>query len=83
MDRYVLEGRLHEVTAPVDLLWGEEDRVFPVSYATRMEQGLPAARLTLLPGCGHVPHRSNPGRFNQALARVLASAAPEATRAPR
>jgi pimeloyl-ACP methyl ester carboxylesterase len=83
MDRFVLEGRLHEVTVPVDLLWGEKDRVFPVSYAKRMEEGLPAARLTVLPGCGHAPQRSSPHRFSQALAHVLASAAPEAIRAPR
>jgi pimeloyl-ACP methyl ester carboxylesterase len=83
MDAYVLEGRLHEVRVPVDLLWGEEDRVFPVSYAKRMLQDLRAARLTLIPGCGHAPHRSNPRRFNQTLALVLGSAAPEATRAAR
>lgn len=83
MDAYVLAGRLHEVRVPVDLLWGEEDRVFPVSYATRMLRDLRAARLTRLPGCGHVPHRSNPGRFNRALTLVLDSPAPEATRAAR
>lgn len=81
MDRYLLEGRLVEVAAPVDLLWGEEDRVFPVAYAERMEHALLASRLTVLPGCGHVPHRSNPRRFNAALVRVLTTAAPEATRA--
>jgi pimeloyl-ACP methyl ester carboxylesterase len=83
MDAYLLEGRLHELHLPVDLLWGAEDRVFPVSYAERMMQGLPASRLTLLPGCGHVPHRSHPRRFDQALALLLASPAPEAPRAAR
>jgi len=83
MDRYVLEGRLHEVRVPVDLLWGEEDRVFPLSYARRMLAGLPAARLTTLPRCGHTPHRNHPRQFNQALIDVLNAPAPEADRASR
>jgi pimeloyl-ACP methyl ester carboxylesterase len=83
MDRYVLENRLHEVRVPVDLLWGDEDHVFPVSYALRMKAGLPAARLTTLPRCGHVPHRSHPRQFNQALIDVRAQPAPEAERAAR
>ncbi len=83
MDRYVLENRLHEVRLPVDLLWGEEDHVFPVSYALRMKAGLRAARLTTLPRCGHVPHRSHPRQFNQALIQVLDQPAPEADRAAR
>jgi len=33
MEPFVLEGRLHEIQAPVDLLWGEDDRVFPIAYA--------------------------------------------------
>jgi pimeloyl-ACP methyl ester carboxylesterase len=83
MDRYLLDGRLGAVTAPVDLLWGSDDQVFPVSYAERMERELPASRLTLLPGCGHAPHRNHPRRFNTALADLLAAAAPETSSAPR
>ena len=83
MDRYLLDGRLAEVTAPVDLLWGADDQVFPLAYAERMERDIPASRLTVLPGCGHAPHRSHPRRFNKALAGILAAAAPEALRASR
>jgi pimeloyl-ACP methyl ester carboxylesterase len=83
MEPYLLEGRLHEVTTPVDLLWGDRDQVFPLSYAERMATGLPAARLTCLTGCGHTPHREKPSRFNEALRRILAEPAPEANGAPR
>jgi pimeloyl-ACP methyl ester carboxylesterase len=71
MDDYLLDGRLGEVRVPVDLLWGADDEVFPVAYAQRMLRQLPAARLTVLPGCGHVPHRSHPERFARALLDVL------------
>jgi pimeloyl-ACP methyl ester carboxylesterase len=71
MGQYVLEGKLSEVTAPVDLLWGESDRLFSIAYARRMMAQLPAARLTTIPGCGHVPPQECPARFGAALADVL------------
>ena len=83
MDRYVLEGRLHEVDVPVDLLWGDQDRVFPLAYAEKMQAGLPAVRLTTLAGLGHAPHRDRPSQFNEGLRSLLARPAPEAIRAAR
>jgi pimeloyl-ACP methyl ester carboxylesterase len=71
MGQYVLEGRLHEVTVPADLLWGESDKLFSIAYARRMMSQLPAARLTTIPGCGHVPQQECPVRFGAALSDVL------------
>jgi len=71
MGRYVLEGRLSEIKAPVDLVWGESDRLFSIAYARRMLVQLPAARLTTIPGCGHVPQQECPARFASALSDVL------------
>lgn len=71
MGQYVLEGRLHEVTAPADLLWGESDKLFSIAYARRMMSQLPAARLTTIPACGHVPQQECPARFGAALSDVL------------
>ena len=71
MGQYVLEGRLHEVTVPADLLWGGSDRLFSIAYARRMMSQLPAARLTTIPGCGHVPQQECPVRFGAALSDVL------------
>lgn len=71
MGQYVLDGRLHEVTAPSDLLWGESDKLFSIGYARRMMAQLPAARLTTIPACGHVPQQECPIRFAAALSDVL------------
>jgi pimeloyl-ACP methyl ester carboxylesterase len=71
MGQYVLEGRLHEVKAPADLLWGESDKLFSIAYARRMMSQLPAARLTTIPACGHVPQQECPARFGAALSDVL------------
>jgi triacylglycerol lipase len=71
MGQYVLEGKLADIKAPVDLIWGESDRLFSVAYARRMMAQLQAARLTTIPGCGHVPMQECPARFGSALSDVL------------
>jgi pimeloyl-ACP methyl ester carboxylesterase len=71
MGQYVLDGKLGEIKAPVDLIWGESDKLFSLSYARRMMAQLPAARLTTIPACGHVPSQECPSRFGSALSDVL------------
>lgn len=50
-----LAKRLHRISAPTLLLWGERDRVVPPSYAKRFAAGI-AGPTTLreLPGAGHL-----------------------------
>lgn len=71
MGPFLLDERLGEVSTPVDLIWGEADQLFPVDYAERLRDGLPAARLTTLPDCGHIPHRECPIPVVEALLEVL------------
>ncbi len=68
---FVLDGKLQDLTVPVDLIWGESDKLFPLSYAQRMMAQLPASRLTTIPTCGHVPHQECPTRFRASLVDVL------------
>jgi len=76
MEQYVLDGKLQEIRVPVDMLWGESDRLFPPDYARRMMAQLPASRLTTIPRCGHVPPQECPNRFTTALLDVLAKPVP-------
>lgn len=86
MHQYFLDDHLREFKVPVDILWGESDRLLGLEYAKRLEQGLPVARLTLLPRCGHVPQRDCPAAFATQLTQLLkepavrrsASTSPEA-----
>jgi pimeloyl-ACP methyl ester carboxylesterase len=90
MGQYVLDGKLAEIKVPVDLLWGESDKLFSIAYARRMMVQLPASRLTTIPACGHVPQQECPSRFGSALSDVLTMPpprpamreAPAATSAP-
>lgn len=63
-----LAKRLHRITAPTLLLWGERDRVVPPSYAKRFAAGI-AGPTTLreLPGAGHLLAVDAPGAAAEAL----------------
>jgi pimeloyl-ACP methyl ester carboxylesterase len=47
---------LHRVTVPTLLVWGREDRINPVEYATAFSGLMPHARVSIIPDCGHLPH---------------------------
>ncbi len=76
MEAHLLDGKLGEITVPVDLVWGESDRYLDLDYARQMEAELPRARLTLVPKCGHLPGVECPERFLEILRGVLASEPP-------
>lgn len=78
VEPYLLDGRLSEVTVPIELVWGDADQLLTLSYAQRLLDGLPRARLYVVKGCGHVPHRECPDRFITALEEALAAPPPEA-----
>lgn len=63
--------QLAEVRVPVDLVWGGADQLMTLDYARQLERGLPAARLTVLDGCGHVAPRECPAATAEALRRAL------------
>ncbi len=74
---YLLDDRLHEVTVPVELVWGDADGLFTLDYAQRLLDGLPRARMHPVHGCGHVPHRECPDKVIEALRSALEMPPPE------
>lgn len=82
-DSYVLDGRLHEVAVPVDLVWGDADDLFTMDYAEQLVDGLPAVRLTTVVDCGHISQRECPDRFLKALQQALSQPPPVAQPVPQ
>jgi pimeloyl-ACP methyl ester carboxylesterase len=78
MGAYLMDARLAAFATPVDLIWGESDGLLPLDYARRFAAALPAARLTTIPRCGHVPQQECPEQFNTVFERVLGQAPPGA-----
>lgn len=67
--------RLHEVTAPVELVHGERDALVPLAMARSAELRMPRARLTVLPGVGHMPWLEAPAEVAARVARARARSA--------
>lgn len=67
-----LTARLGELSLPVLLVWGEEDRIVPPEMGRRLEKALPDARLVLLPRVGHLPPEEAPEASLEPVKRFLA-----------
>lgn len=66
-------ARLSELAIPCLLIWGEEDRIFPMPYAEIAAAEIPNAHLVRIPHCGHFPHIEQPRSFRGILAGFLAA----------
>jgi pimeloyl-ACP methyl ester carboxylesterase len=62
---------LGRISQPTLLLWGEKDRIVPVSIARRMRDRLPQAVLQTVSSSGHMPFLENPVEFEEKLSRFL------------
>jgi len=68
-------GELHKrIDVPVQLVWGEQDRFFPVKWAKEMVGTFPDARLEIIAGAGLFAHEERPAEVAQALLPVLTAA---------
>lgn len=59
------------IAVPMALLWGDSDTVTPLAQANDLQQLVPGAKLTVLPGLGHIPQIEDPPAFNRALLAAL------------
>jgi pimeloyl-ACP methyl ester carboxylesterase len=66
-------GRLGEIGHPTLILWGEEDRVFPVAVGEEMERAIKGSKLVKIPKAGHIPQWEQPELSNQAMVKFLSS----------
>jgi pimeloyl-ACP methyl ester carboxylesterase len=48
---------------PALVVWGDKDAIVPEAAARAYVEGLPNAKLEVLPGCGHKPELERPNRF--------------------
>jgi haloalkane dehalogenase len=65
-------GALHlRIDVPVQLVWGELDRFFPVKWAADMVSTFPDARLAVIKGAGLFAHEERPAEVAEALLPVL------------
>jgi pimeloyl-ACP methyl ester carboxylesterase len=61
---------------PTLLMWGDADRIIPVSHAHSAHAAMPGSRLEVFEGVGHFPHCEAPEAFVQALLAFMRDSAP-------
>jgi len=60
----VLRDRLGELSMPVQVIWGEEDKILPVAHA----EGLPGSiAVHKIAAAGHLPYMEKSGEVNEKL----------------
>jgi len=64
---------LREIRVPTLVVCGIEDTLTPVSESKAMNEALPASRLEVLAGAGHLANLETPAAFQGALLTFLAS----------
>jgi pimeloyl-ACP methyl ester carboxylesterase len=63
---------LRRLTIPTLLVWKKRDPYLPASIAKRAKKMIPNARLELVEGYGHAPHKKDGEAFNKILVEFLA-----------
>jgi 4,5:9,10-diseco-3-hydroxy-5,9,17-trioxoandrosta-1(10),2-diene-4-oate hydrolase len=62
---------LGNIKIPTLIIWGREDRLFPVGDACFAREKIPDSYLYILERCGHMPNFERPGEFNSVVLNFL------------
>jgi len=68
-----LKKRMHRISAPTHIIWGQSDGLAPVIYAQEFQKRIPGSQVTILQGCAHLPMYEDPAGFVQTVSGFLSS----------
>jgi len=68
-----LQTRLKELSIPVLIISGEDDKIIPVEQSKQLAAELSGSELVIIPSCGHVPQEECPNEFLEAVVPFINS----------
>jgi pimeloyl-ACP methyl ester carboxylesterase len=74
-DTLEIQDRLAELTIPIRMLWGREDRWLPPAYAAEMRARIPHAEFAWIGDAGHLVQEDAPAQLLAHLLRPVADRA--------
>lgn len=66
-------SRVHLLTMPTLIMWGDQDHWIPVRHAQRYHQAIPGSKLIIYPDVGHMPMEEIPEQSTRDLIQFLES----------
>ena len=66
-----LNKRIHRISAPALVVWGENDALIPPAYADIFASSIKQAEVCMIPNCGHVPPLEQLDALNSAVGKFL------------
>ena len=63
--------RIGGITHRTMIVWGEEDRVFPIPAGDQLHRTIAGSTFVRIPKAGHIPQWEQPDLVNQALLTFL------------
>jgi pimeloyl-ACP methyl ester carboxylesterase len=66
---------LHRIDVPVQIIWGEQDRILPVGFAKELKRLITESQLHVMRDAGHLPHVEKPQEFCDLVTGFVQSAA--------
>jgi pimeloyl-ACP methyl ester carboxylesterase len=66
-----LNDKLHHITTPTLVVWGDEDRIVPLTFGRDLAAQIPNAKLAIIERCGHAPMIERPDDFLGAIKDFL------------
>lgn len=76
MSQWSSYDRLSQIAAPTLVLCGEDDPMVPPSNSVGLANAIPAAKLELIPRCGHLPMLEQPAAVRDAVFAFLGGVGP-------
>ena len=63
----VVTQRIGSITVPTMVVWGGNDELVPLEQGRAYAEGIPGAKLIIVPECGHGPAIEKPKEFLDAV----------------
>ena len=70
-DAEIISQKLSAIDSPTLIVWGENDPVIPIKYASSFISGINDCRFVKMLDCGHTPYVEKPNKFYLAVSDFL------------